>query len=122
MTRPVTKISIFFFELLGDETDWSILPLSATTGRNLEALKQAVFERLDVVRVYSKPPGQEADFSAPFVLEKGSTIAEFARKVHKDFYENLKSARVWGSSTAYDGQMVSRDHILAEGDVVELHI
>jgi ribosome-interacting GTPase 1 len=110
-----------FRELLDTDVAWPLLPLSAATGRNLEGLKQAVYNRLDVVRVYSKPPGKEADLTAPFVLERGSTVADFARKVHKDFYENLKSARIWGSAV-YDGQMVSRDHVLEDGDVVELHI
>ena len=39
----------------------------------------------------------------------------------KDFLEKLKSARVWGSEV-YDGQLVGRDHVLHDGDVVELHI
>ncbi len=108
-----------FLELLED--DWPALPVSAATGRNLERLKQVVFERLEVIRVYSKAPGKEPDLSAPFVLKKGGTVAEFARKVHKDFFEKLKAARVWGSA-AYDGQMVGRDHILRDGDVVELRI
>ena len=108
-----------FRELLED--DWPALPVSATTGRNFERLKQVVFERLEVIRVYSKAPGKEPDLSAPFVLKKGGTVAEFARKVHKDFFEKLKAARVWGSA-AYDGQMVGRDHILRDGDVVELRI
>ena len=106
-----------FRELL--EGDWSLLPVSATTGRNLERLKQVVFERLEIVRVYSKAPGKEPDLSAPFVLKKGGTVAEFAGKVHRDFLEKLKAARVWGSA-AYDGQMVRRDHVLHDGDVVEL--
>jgi ribosome-interacting GTPase 1 len=55
------------------------------------------------------------------VLKKGSTVEEFAGKVHKDFFDNLKSARVWGSA-AHDGLMVSRDHVLQDGDVVELRI
>jgi hypothetical protein len=46
-------------------------------------------------------------------------LEEFAGKVHKDFLDNLKSARVWGS-TSFDGQMVSRDYVLEDGDVVEL--
>ncbi|MGA9351013.1 MAG: GTPase [Anaerolineae bacterium] len=106
-------------ELLGD--DWPLLPVSATTGRNLERLKQVVFERLEIIRVYSKPPGKEPDLSTPFVLKKGSTVTEFAGKVHQDFLKNLKSARVWGSAV-YDGQMVGRDHVLQDGDVVELRI
>lgn len=108
-----------FCELLED--DWPLLPVSATTGRNLERLKQLVFERLEIMRIYSKPPGKEPDLTAPFVMKKGGTVAEFAEKIHRDFFDKLKSARVWGSAT-YDGQMVSRDHVLHDGDVVELRI
>jgi ribosome-interacting GTPase 1 len=106
-------------ELLED--DWPLLPVSATTGRNLERLKQVVFEELEIVRVYSKPPGKEPDLNTPFVLKKGSTVAEFAGKIHQDFFKQLKSARVWGKGV-YDGQMVGRDHVLHDGDVVELRI
>jgi len=100
---------------------WPILPVSATTGHNLEQLKQAVFDGLAIMRIYAKPPGKDPDFSRPYVLPLGSTVEEFARKIHKDFYDNLKSARVWGSAT-FDGQAVSRDHVLSDGDVVELRI
>jgi ribosome-interacting GTPase 1 len=111
------------FEILCEllEDDWPLLPVSATTGRNLERLKVVVFQRLEIIRVYSKPPGREPDLSVPFVLEKGSTVADFAGKVHQDFLEKLTAARVWGSAV-YDGQMVGRDHVLQDGDVVELRI
>ncbi len=106
-----------FCELLEDE--WPLLPVSATTGRNLERLKRAVFEGLEIIRVYTKPPGKKPDLSAPFTMKKGSTVEEFAAEVHQDFLQNLKSARVWGSAT-HDGQMVGRDYVLHDGDVVEL--
>jgi ribosome-interacting GTPase 1 len=107
-----------FCELLED--DWPLLPLSATTGRNLELLKQTVIERLEVIRVYSKAPGQEPDFTAPFVMKRGGTVEDFAGKIHKDFVDSLKLARIWGDGV-YDGQPVGRDHVLHDGDVVELH-
>jgi ribosome-interacting GTPase 1 len=106
-------------ELLDDT--WSLIPVSATTGRNLERFMWAVFERLDIVRIYSRAPGQEPNFGSPFVMKRGGTVEEFARKVHQDFYNNLKAARVWGSGV-YDGQMVGRDHVLHDGDVVELRV
>jgi ribosome-interacting GTPase 1 len=106
-------------ELLGGELP--IYPVSATTGHNVEQMKQAVFEQLDVIRVFAKPPGKEPDFTAPFVLRRGGTVGEFAAKVHQDFVTNLKSARVWGSAT-HDGQMVGRDHVLHDRDVIELKI
>jgi ribosome-interacting GTPase 1 len=104
-------------ELLGDE--WPLIPISAATGRHFERLKQAVFEGLEIMRIYSKPPGQEPDLNAPFVMKKGGTVEEFAGRVHQDFLTQLKSVRVWGSA-AFDGQMVSRDYVLHDGDVVEL--
>lgn len=108
-----------FCELL--EEDWTLVSVSAANGRNLERLKQAVFKGLDIIRIYSKPPGKEPDFNEPFVLKRGSTVEELAAKVHKEFLENLKSARVWGSAV-HDGQQVGRDHVLHDGDVVELHV
>ena len=108
-----------FCQLLDEE--WPCLPVSAATGRNLEGLKRAVFENLGIIRVYAKPPGKEPDFSAPFVLKKGSTVQDLAGKVHKDFLEKLTAARVWGSAE-FDGQMVQRDYVLQDGDVVELRI
>jgi hypothetical protein len=104
-------------ELFGEE--WTLLSISAETGRNLDQMKRAVFDRLEIIRVYSKPPGQEPDFSAPFVMEKGGTVEDFAVKVHQDFLQTLKSARIWGEGV-YDGQMVGRDHVLHDGDIVEL--
>ena len=106
-------------ELLGQE--WPLLPVSAATGRGRERLGQVLFDRLEVMRIYSKPPGQEPDLSSPYVMHKEGTLEEFAVGVHKDFYERLKSARVWGSGV-YDGQMVGRDHLLHDGDIVELRL
>jgi len=33
----------------------------------------------------------------------------------------LRFARIWGSGR-FDGQSVQRDHVLADRDVIELHI
>jgi hypothetical protein len=48
-------------------------------------------------------------------------VYELAGKIHKDFLDQLKAARVWGSAT-HDGQMVGRDHVLQDGDIVELRM
>jgi hypothetical protein len=106
-------------ELIGE--DWSLLPLSVSQDRYLDRLKQDLFDQLGIMRVYSKPPGKEPDLSRPYVLDRGSTVEEMAAKVHQDFARALKAARVWGTGV-YDGQMVGRDHVLHDGDVVELRI
>jgi ribosome-interacting GTPase 1 len=40
--------------------------------------------------------------------------------VHKDIATSLKFARVWGADT-FDGQRVTRDYVVQDGDVIELH-
>ena len=101
--------------------DWPMISVSTVTGRNLELLKNTLVQELQIIRVYSKAPGKEPDLTSPFVLKKGSTVEDFAGKVHKDFVNKLKIAKVWGDGV-FDGQMVQRDYILGDGDVVELHI
>jgi ribosome-interacting GTPase 1 len=54
-------------------------------------------------------------------LPKESTLEDLATKIHKDFTEKLKFARIWGKDV-YDGQMVQRDYLLQDGDVAEIHI
>ena len=103
------------------DNDWPMISVSTITGRNLELLKNTLVDKLQIIRVYSKAPGKEPDLTAPFVLKRGSTVEDFASKVHKDFVDKLKIAKVWGEKV-FDGQMVQRDYILRDGDVVELHI
>ena len=100
---------------------YPLFVVSAERGDGLDALKKAIFERLGVMRIYTKQPGKPPDMASPFTCPVGSTVSEFAGHVHKDFEDGLKSAKVWGSA-AFDGQTVSRDHILREKDVVELHL
>jgi ribosome-interacting GTPase 1 len=103
------------------EDDWFLIPVSAKTGRNFDLLRQTLFTNLEIIRVYTKVPGKGPDLKAPFVLKKGSRLEDLASKIHKDFLEKLKYAKAWGKDV-YDGQMVQRDHVLQDGDVVELHI
>jgi hypothetical protein len=95
--------------------------ISAEHGTGLEGLRNAIYQYLNVIRVYTKQPGKPADLSLPFTCPAGSTLVEMAALVHRDFAAGLKSARIWGTGV-YDGQSVKRDHVLHDKDVVELHL
>ena len=97
-----------------------ILALSAETGAGLDELRRAVFELLELVRVYTKVPGKKMELTAPYVLKRGSRLIDLAAHVHHDFLTRLKYARVWGHGK-FEGQMMNRDYLLADKDVVELH-
>lgn len=94
--------------------------VSAETGEGLEPLRQAAFDLLEVIRVYTKAPGKKLERVAPYVLKEGSRLIDLAGHVHQGFIAQLKYARLWRQGR-FDGQMVNRDHILEDKDVVELH-
>lgn len=102
------------------EAELPCLEISTRTGRNLKRLLETIYQISEVIRVYTKAPGKKADQENPFVVPKNSTLEDLAGRIHKDFVKNLKFARIWGKSV-YDGQMVQRDYILQDGDVVEIH-
>ncbi|HET9232745.1 MAG TPA: TGS domain-containing protein, partial [Candidatus Eisenbacteria bacterium] len=104
-------------ELLG----WPIHSVSAVSREGLEELAQRTFEALDVIRVYTKEPGKPADREKPFTLKRGATVADLAGLIHRDLSSALRFARLWGTAT-FDGQPVKGDHVLLDGDVVELHV
>jgi len=100
---------------------FSILPISAKEGMNFDEIKKEIYQLLDIIRVYTKAPGEDPDLKEPVILKKGSNLEAVALSIHKDFAAKLKYARIWGSEK-YGGQMVKRDHRVDEGDVIELHL
>jgi small GTP-binding protein len=106
-------------ELFGQR--FSVHAIAAEHGTGLEDLRNALYQFLNVIRVYTKQPGKPPDLTSPFTCPAGSTLVEMAALVHRDFAEGLKSARIWGTGV-YDGQPVKRDHVLHDKDVVELHL
>jgi ribosome-interacting GTPase 1 len=105
-------------EIYGSQ--FPLLRISVAIHAGLEALKVAVWRRLQMVRVYSKPPGKQVDRSAPFVLPQGYTVADLADRVHREIAEKMQFARVWGGKL--EGQRVARDFELRDRDIVELHV
>ena len=98
-----------------------VIAISAKQGTGLEELKLKIYQVLDIIRVYTKAPGKKPDFTDPIVIRRGSTLEDAAAEVHKDFVSKLKYARIWGSGK-HDGVMAKRDHILEDGDIIELHL
>ncbi len=106
-------------ELLG--LRFPALTMSAKTADGLDELGPFLFRALEIVRVYTKTPGKPADTDKPFTVRRGGTVLDVARQVHKDIAQGLKFARIWGAEV-FDGQQVGPDHLVSDGDLVELHL
>ena len=105
-------------EFFGDTLP--IYPISAETGEGKDAILQGLYKTLDIVRVYPKAPGKSVERDDPIVLPNGATVLDAAMGLHKDFAE-FKFARIWGAEW-HDGQPVSRNDVIHDGDVVEFHL
>jgi ribosome-interacting GTPase 1 len=98
------------------------VPVSTATGQGLPELARAVFDSLDLVRVYTKVPGKKAELGSPYVLKRGATTIDAARHVHKDFAEHLKFARLFHRTGEHEGMMVDRNYVVRDEDILEFHI
>lgn len=102
--------------------DFVEYPIATEAGTGLEALRTTIYQALDVVRCYTKvPTKKEPDYDKPYTIRRGQTLADVAELVHRDFAENLKYARVWGSQI-HPGSQVKGDYVIHDKDVVELHV
>lgn len=108
-----------FVELCG--TTLPCVGMSTRTGKNMPVFLEKLYELSAVIRVYTKAPGKEPDLDQPFVVAKNSTLEDLAGKIHKDFVSKLKHAKIWGAAVR-DGQMVQKDYVMQDGDIVEMHV
>jgi ribosome-interacting GTPase 1 len=122
----LNKADIGKSNIIGPLTDvnngkYQVSVVSSETGAGIAQLKRQVYDALGIIRVYTKKIGHPIMRQDPVVLRRGTTVIDAAEHIHKDFRKNLKFARLW-SNSGYDGQRVEKNHVLADGDVLEFHV
>jgi len=110
-------------ELQSKYKKFEVIPASLTKEKNIDILKDKIWSKLNLIRIYTKEPGKKPKKDEPICLKKTkSTIKDMAQQVHKDFIKKFKYARIWGSSVKHPGSQVGIDHKLHDNDIVELHM
>jgi ribosome-interacting GTPase 1 len=95
--------------------------ISAAKERGLDALKEAIWESLGLIRIYMDKPGRGVDYEEPLVItEEENTVEDVLQKLGGSFEERFKFARVSGESAKHDEQQVGRTHELADEDVLRI--
>jgi len=111
------------FEAWGElfEDEFKPRRFSTRLEGDLQEIKKLLFKKLDIVRVYTKAPNAKQEKEpVPYVMKHGSTVIEAAAFIHRELADTFKYARIW-SKELYEGQMVERDHVLIDGDLIEIH-
>jgi len=94
--------------------------LDCPGGGGFEAWLSRLWDLLQVIRVYTRRPGQKAERKDPFILPAGATLAELARTIHRELPAKLKFARIWGTDR-HDGIQICMTEPLRDNDLVEIH-
>ena len=95
-----------------------LLRVSVLDEASLDAFRAAVWALTGLIRVRLRKDGSVDP--EPLALEPGATVADVADWVHHDLGASFSGARVWGPSARFDGQRVGRDHVVVDGDAVEI--
>lgn len=96
------------------------VPISSEHGWNIDELMEAMWEKLNLKRVYTKPKGRAPDYSAPVVLRSNrSSVEDFCNAIHRSIVEQFKTAIVYGKSVKHQPQRVGLAHELEDEDVGE---
>jgi len=98
------------------------LMISAVSGYHMEELKDTIYDCLGFIRVYLKPHGEEADLEEPLIIRKGGNVQDICTKLHRDFVQRFRYARIWGRSVKHPGQRVGLTHKMRDGDLLTIII
>ncbi|KAF5690063.1 ribosome-interacting GTPase 1 [Fusarium circinatum] len=97
------------------------VPISSEHGWNIDELMEAMWDKLNLVRVYTKPKGKQPDYSQPVVLRSTRcTVEDFCNAIHRSITEVFKTAIVYGKSVKHQPQRVGLAHELCDEDVVTI--
>ena len=73
----------------------------------LDYLCDALWEHLNMVRIYTKKPGCPPDFEDPIILKRGSDVKKVCFTLHRDLPDQFKYALVWVSFRVFIPILIS---------------
>lgn len=96
------------------------LPSMVITWKNFadKNLAERIWKAQKKIRVQTKTAGKIA--KKPIVLRAGSTVEDAAEKIHKDFIQKFRYAKITGPSSKFEGQQVGLEHKLKDKDIIEV--
>ncbi|CAD5232062.1 unnamed protein product [Bursaphelenchus xylophilus] len=96
--------------------------ISCELNLNMDYMLKKLWAYLDLIRVYTKKPGNAPDLGPDdgIILRSGATIEHCCHALHRTLAAQFKYAIVWGTSTKFSPQRVGIKHKLHHEDVVQI--
>ncbi len=111
----INKVDLVTPEFL-KKVPQEFIPVSAEKGVGIEKLKAAIFEKLKLIRVYTRSRFEGGDNDEPLVVKAGTTVLQAVEKISRELKAAAKAAKIWGPSAKHPGQRVGLEHVLKDGD------
>jgi small GTP-binding protein len=99
---------------------YPLFQVSARDGIGLTELREAIYSKLDFIRVFMKPQGRKADYEEPLVIKRDSSIGDVCDTIHRSWRRRFRYANIWGKSAKFPGQTVGLRHVLEDGDILTI--
>jgi len=96
------------------------IAVAAEKDEGMKELKEMIYQRLELINVYTKRKGEEVDLGEPLVVRKGTTMGEVCERLHRDLKKEFRYAMVWGKSVKHQPQRVGLKHVLVDDDIVQI--
>jgi small GTP-binding protein len=95
-----------------------VLGVSVLDEGSLDMLRDAVWQLTGLIRVFVRRPGEEA--AEPQPVHPPASVVDVAHTIHHELAELCTGARIWGPSARFEAQRVGRDHVVEDGDTIEV--
>ncbi len=118
--NKIDLVNSKFIEEAKNHIGEDFIPISADQNLNLEQMKEAIYNKLNFIRIYLKPRSGPPDFKEPLIVTAGSTVTDVCTRIHRKFAGEAKYALVSGKSVRFNPQRVGLDHVLEDRDVVTI--
>jgi len=92
--------------------------ISAQKNINIEKLKKRIFEKLELIRIYLRESQDSELKKEPLICKKGITVLEAAKKISEELAQEIKKAKIKGTSADHPNQLVGLTHKLEDNDEV----
>lgn len=116
--NKVDAVSLEETDRLAREPNTVVMSCEMDLG--IDDLKEEIWRKLGLLRLYTKRRGIMPNFDDPMVVREDSTILQVCDAIHRDMKNQFKYALVWGSSAKHSPQKCGLNQPVHDEDVVQI--